>query len=196
MCYFSVIVGNLLHEFQGTLELPAVELCELWVSKKLHGYSDIILNTLLILIKLSLEPKAPVSKMYKKFNYSLDFLCISILITFVLFFLSWEQKQLIKRVWDLRNGLCYLSEKTNEEKAWIIKILLKCFSCATYLNCDDGTKFLSLLIVANSQLMKSGHTAIKHQLPFASKTHCTSFAEVYFRAWKRSSSEQLRKARH
>ncbi|XP_026536708.1 condensin-2 complex subunit G2 [Notechis scutatus] len=81
----------------------------------------------------------------------------------------------------------YDSEESNEVK----DLLLHCFMSPGYIKREEGRRFLSFLFTWNVNFIKLIHGTIKNQLLCFPRSQMNHVAEVYFRAWKKSSGEIL-----
>lgn len=69
-----------------------------------------------------------------------------------------------------------------------VELLIACAACPLYLSCDEGLKFLSELFSWQA-LVPRLHRSIKSVLPGCTRNQSAKYAEVYFRAWKKSDGE-------
>ncbi|XP_032090653.1 condensin-2 complex subunit G2 [Thamnophis elegans] len=81
----------------------------------------------------------------------------------------------------------YDSDESNEIK----DLLLRCFMSQGYIKKEEGRRFLSFLFTWNVDFIKLIHGTIKNQLLCFPRSLMNHVAEVYFRAWKKSSGEIL-----
>ncbi|XP_034257762.1 condensin-2 complex subunit G2 [Pantherophis guttatus] len=81
----------------------------------------------------------------------------------------------------------YDSEESNEIK----DLLLQFFMSPGYFKKEEGRRFLSFLFTWNVNFIKLIHGTIKNQLLCFPRSLMNHVAEVYFRAWKKSSGEIL-----
>uniref|UniRef100_A0A8C8S0T2 Non-SMC condensin II complex subunit G2 n=1 Tax=Pelusios castaneus TaxID=367368 RepID=A0A8C8S0T2_9SAUR len=97
----------------------------------------------------------------------------------------------IVRLWHLHQTLLcfdYDLEESNEVK----DLLLQCFMSVNHLKKEEGRRFLSFLLSWNVNFIKMIHGTIKNQL----QSLMAYVAEIYFRAWKKSSGEILEVLEH
>nr|XP_025043667.1 condensin-2 complex subunit G2 isoform X2 [Pelodiscus sinensis] len=96
----------------------------------------------------------------------------------------------IVRLWHLHQTLLFFDydlEESNEVK----DLLLQCFMSVNHIKKEEGRRFLSFLLSWNVNFIKMIHGTIKNQLQCFSKSLMAYIAEIYFRAWKKSSGEIL-----
>uniref|UniRef100_A0A8C8RY30 Non-SMC condensin II complex subunit G2 n=1 Tax=Pelusios castaneus TaxID=367368 RepID=A0A8C8RY30_9SAUR len=101
----------------------------------------------------------------------------------------------IVRLWHLHQTLLcfdYDLEESNEVK----DLLLQCFMSVNHLKKEEGRRFLSFLLSWNVNFIKMIHGTIKNQLQCFPKSLMAYVAEIYFRAWKKSSGEILEVLEH
>ncbi|XP_058035733.1 condensin-2 complex subunit G2 isoform X1 [Ahaetulla prasina] len=96
----------------------------------------------------------------------------------------------ITRLWHLHPVLLcfdYDSEESNEIK----DLLLQFFMIPGCFKKEEGRRFLSFLFTWNVNFIKLIHGTIKNQLLCFPRSLMNHVAEIYFRAWKKSSGEIL-----
>lgn len=89
----------------------------------------------------------------------------------------------IKRAYLMRTGL-ELFDYSDESSSSLKELILFAFITPSYIKSVDGRKFLAYLACFSEVLIPEIHATIKNQLATASKGLVTSYADVYFRAWK------------
>ena len=102
------------------------------------------------------------------------------------------------RAWNIRDGMSTLCNRTTDEndkaRTTVKKLLLSCISSSLILNCEEGIKLLSLILISPS-LVTEFHEVVKSSMPFITKSQSEKYSQIYFRGWK-SSSGKLRKVRN
>ncbi|XP_039204522.1 condensin-2 complex subunit G2 isoform X1 [Crotalus tigris] len=96
----------------------------------------------------------------------------------------------ITRLYHLHSALLcfdYDSEESNEIK----DLLLQCYMSPGYIKKEEGRRFLSFLFTWNVNFIKLIHGTIKNQFLCFPRSLMKHVAEIYFRAWKKSSGEIL-----
>ncbi|KAK2499661.1 hypothetical protein MC885_008957 [Smutsia gigantea] len=92
----------------------------------------------------------------------------------------------ICRLWRIHQAL-YCFNYDLEESTEIKDMLLECFINVNYIKKEEGRRFLSSLFNWNMNFIKMIHGTIKNQLQGLQKSLMVHIAEIYFRAWKKSS---------
>ncbi|XP_015666969.1 condensin-2 complex subunit G2 [Protobothrops mucrosquamatus] len=96
----------------------------------------------------------------------------------------------ITDLYDLQSALLcfdYDSEESNE----IEDLLLQCFMNPGYIKKEEGKRFLSFVFTWNVNFIKLIHETIKNQFLCYPRSLMKHIAEIYFRAWNKSSGEIL-----
>ncbi|XP_006874492.1 PREDICTED: condensin-2 complex subunit G2 [Chrysochloris asiatica] len=96
----------------------------------------------------------------------------------------------ICRLWRIHETL-YCFDFDMEESREIKDMLLECFISVSYIKKEEGRRFLSSLFNWNINFIKMIHGTIKNQLQGLQKSLMMYIAEIYFRAWKKSSGKIL-----
>ncbi|KAI5153877.1 Condensin-2 Complex Subunit G2 [Manis pentadactyla] len=92
----------------------------------------------------------------------------------------------ICRLWHIHQAL-YCFDYDLEESREIKDMLLECFINVNYIKKEEGRRFLSSLFNWNINFIKMIHGTIKNQLQGLQKSLMVHIADIYFRAWKKSS---------
>ncbi|GMH61267.1 hypothetical protein TrLO_g245 [Triparma laevis f. longispina] len=97
----------------------------------------------------------------------------------------------VERVWRLREAF---GEIAFEEEGMDIfkKFLMKTISSPSYLTSECGLKFLVHLFTLDRHLTTDVHDAVKSQLVKANPKQLRSYGEIYLRAWKGATEEEIR----
>lgn len=86
-------------------------------------------------------------------------------------------------------GMTNDDDEVEEEDIFHKELLLRCFIHPTFLKCSDGEKLLSFFLTLNNGfLIKSVIKIIKVQLNTGIKTLSTIYGELFYRAWRDSST--------
>nr|XP_045016633.1 condensin-2 complex subunit G2 [Jaculus jaculus]XP_045016634.1 condensin-2 complex subunit G2 [Jaculus jaculus] len=94
------------------------------------------------------------------------------------------------RLWHIHQAL-YCFGYDLEESREIKDMLLECFINVNYIKKEEGRRFLSFLFSWNINFIKMIHGTIKNQLSGFPKSLMGHIAEIYFRAWKKTSGKIL-----
>ncbi|XP_042556945.1 condensin-2 complex subunit G2 [Dipodomys spectabilis] len=94
------------------------------------------------------------------------------------------------RIWRIHQALCCFDYDLEESRD-IKDMLLECFINVNYIKKEEGRRFLSFLFSWNVNFIKMIHGTIKNQLQGLQKSLMVHIAEIYFRAWRKTSGKIL-----
>lgn len=89
----------------------------------------------------------------------------------------------IRRLWDMKEALHLISYQ-DESVAFLRSLLLRTVTSLLYVKNIEGRKVIAHLFQLDTSLVKDLHTAIKAQIPMATKTVVPLYGDIYWRAWK------------
>jgi condensin-2 complex subunit G2 len=89
----------------------------------------------------------------------------------------------IKRLWDMKDALHLISFQ-DESVAFLRSLLLRTITSLLYVKSIEGRKMIAHLFQLDRSLVKDLHTAIKVQIPMATKAVLPLYGDIYWRAWK------------
>lgn len=92
----------------------------------------------------------------------------------------------IKRLWDMKEALHLISFQ-DESVVFLRSLLLRTVTSLLYVKNVEGRKMIAHLFQLDTSLVKDLHTAIKAQIPMATKTVLPLYGDIYWRAWREAS---------
>ncbi|KAL1006796.1 hypothetical protein UPYG_G00077220 [Umbra pygmaea] len=96
----------------------------------------------------------------------------------------------IRRLWALHDVLLTV-DFTSEASKELIDMLLQCFLSVNHIRTDEGKRLMVFLFSWNVNFIQMIHGTIKNQLPYFANSLVDHIAEVYCRAWKKSTGDHL-----